>query len=83
MEKFHHNIWIAHALNFMTVPKVSVVVKAETGKDNVADNFCKYSYNFMEIPLGAVAVLVLHMDTVDPSDQNKYTEAIKEELGFI
>ena len=62
-EKLDHNIWIAHALNFMPVSKILIVVKAETRIDNVADNIRKYSDNFMEIPLDAVAVLVTHIWT--------------------
>ena len=81
-EKLEHNIWIAHALNFMPVSKILIAVKAETRIDNVADNIRKYSDTFMEIPLDAVAVLVTHMDTVDASYKKKCAEMIEDELGF-
>ena len=72
----------AHALNFMPVSKILIVVKAETRIDKVADNIRKYLDNFIEIPLDAVTVLATHIDTVDPSYQKKWAESIVEELGF-
>ena len=81
-EKLEHNVWIAHALNFMPVSKILITVKAEMRIENVVDNIRKYSDPFMVIPLDAVAVLVTHMDTVDSSYRKKCTETIEGELGF-
>ena len=61
-DKFQHNLNIAHALNFMAVTCILVVVKADTRIDNVIENIIKYAQIFLpeELPIELLSVCITH-----------------------
>jgi len=81
-EKLEHNLWIAHALNFMPVSRIFIVVNAETRLDSMVSSIQLHSDRFAILPNDVVAVLVTHMDNDRKWSSKECAEAIKEDLGI-
>ena len=82
-DKFQHNLNIAHALNFMAVRCILVVVKADTRMDNVIEDVKKYAEVFLpeELPIELLSVCITHMDQVQWTE-NEFKICLDQQLGI-
>ena len=82
-DKFQHNLNIAHALNFMAVTCILVVVKADTRIDNVIENIIKYAQIFLpeELPIELLSVCITHQDQVACGEE-KLKKILEEKAGI-
>ena len=80
-DKLAQNCQVAVALNYAPVSKILIVVKADTRMDNVVDDVRKYAEQLGDLDIGAIGVLVTHMDTVRWDRQN-FIRCLDSELGI-
>eukprot|EP00092_Neocalanus_flemingeri_P105649 GFUD01135444.1.p1 GENE.GFUD01135444.1~~GFUD01135444.1.p1 ORF type:complete len:437 (+),score=64.33 GFUD01135444.1:62-1372(+) len=65
-DQFTHNINIAHAMNFMPVNCVLIVVKGDVRMDTVVGKVKEYASVFLpeDLPIEMIGVCITHMDQV-------------------
>lgn len=79
-EKLKHNVWIAHAMNYMPVSLLLIVVKADTRIDNTIGMVRNYAERLMNMS-DILGVCVTHMDMVTWTQQ-RFLRCLNDELGF-
>ena len=79
-EKFEHNAWIAHAMNYIPISRILIVVKAETRIDKVIDEIRKYVEGFIDL-VDLLGVCVTHMDQIT-WQKEAFTRLLNQELGL-
>lgn len=83
IDKFHSNLQVAHALNFMNVSLVLLTVKADVRIESVIKGITEFMECFdpEEFPIKLIRFCIKHMDTVS-WNKDELTKCLKNDFGI-